>query len=255
MIFYFSGTGNSEWVAETIAAAQGDFTKSIAEAMRERDFCFNPAKDEAIGFVFPVHSWGVPCTVLKFISQLVIPEAKERYTFFVATCGDDIGMTSHIFRKAVKKIGLHCDCGFSVQMPNTYILMQGFDVDPQKLQQTKLATAENRLEEINECIKSRKKGVFNCRKGVFPIFKSYVIRPLFNRGMKDKPFHTEGWCSQCKVCVHSCPVSNIRLKGDGPVWQGHCVQCLACIHKCPLRVIQYGKATQNKGRYTFGYGK
>lgn len=64
MIFYFSGTGNSRYVAEHIAVHTGD---------RALDICgLNPGGSitaetaDSIGFVFPVYSWGVPrlCAIL-----------------------------------------------------------------------------------------------------------------------------------------------------------------------------------------------
>ena len=41
MIFYFSGTGNSEYVARRIAAATGDGVSSIAECVAHRRFDFD----------------------------------------------------------------------------------------------------------------------------------------------------------------------------------------------------------------------
>ena len=53
MIFYFSGTGNSEYVARRIAAATGDVVSSIAECVARRRFDFDASKERRVGFVFP----------------------------------------------------------------------------------------------------------------------------------------------------------------------------------------------------------
>lgn len=253
MIFYFSGTGNSKWVADSIAHNIGEHTLSMAEAIHGRDFIFELSDSEIVGFVFPVHAWGIPLIVLHFISQIKIVNYKGQYVFFVMTCGDDTGMAPDLFVNALKRYGLVCNGGFSVQMPNSYILMPGFDIDSKTVQKDKLAKGSERIKMISDCICNRE-CLFLCHKGAFPHFKSYVLRPLFFRFMiDDSPFHIEGECNGCRVCEHSCPVSNIHLKGGMPVWSGHCIMCLACIHRCPTGIIQYGNRTQGKGRYFLNY--
>lgn len=253
MIFYFSGTGNSKWVAESVAANTGEHTLSVAEAIHERDFIFELSDDEVLGFVFPVHSWGLPLIVIRFISQMKIVNYDNHYVFFVMTCGDDTGLAPKLFINALGKHGLHCMGGFSVRMPNNYIIMSGSDIDSKSTQKEKLARAGERIREISACINNRER-VFSYHKGWFPIFKSYVLRPLFFKYMvSDRPFHIEGDCIECRVCEHSCPVSNIHLKKGRPVWLGHCIMCLACLNKCPVGIIQYGNKTQGKGRYFLNY--
>ena len=253
MIFYFSGTGNSKWVADSIADNTGEHTLSMAEAIHGRDFIFELSDDEVLGFVLPVHAWGLPLIVIRFISQIRIVNYSCQYVFFVMTCGDDTGLAPNLFVKALNRHGLHCNGGFSVQMPNSYILMPGFDIDSKAVQKDKLAKGSERVKEISAYINNRENR-FACHKGVFPALKTYILKPLFFKYMiDDKPFHIEGACDMCRVCEHSCPVSNIHLKGGEPVWSGHCIMCLACIHRCPSGIIQYGNRTQNKGRYFLNY--
>ena len=71
MIFYFSGTGNSAWVAERMAEALQDRTVAIAEAsVQERTYALRA--DERLGFVFPVYAWGPPKLVQLYKSIAVI---------------------------------------------------------------------------------------------------------------------------------------------------------------------------------------
>jgi len=50
MIFYFTATGNSRFVAERIAAETGDQLIDIAECVRVGSYSFVLEPDEAIGF-------------------------------------------------------------------------------------------------------------------------------------------------------------------------------------------------------------
>ena len=71
MIFYFSGTGNSEWVAQQLAAQLNEQLLFIPDEMRgEADYKLRP--NEKLGFVFPVYAWRVPRFILRFIRKCAI---------------------------------------------------------------------------------------------------------------------------------------------------------------------------------------
>ena len=60
MIFYFSGTGNSRWVANALSIALGEPVVSIAEELKtnKKEIVCPLREDEKVLFVYPVHSWG-----------------------------------------------------------------------------------------------------------------------------------------------------------------------------------------------------
>ena len=102
MIFYFSGVGNSAWVAYKLAEKLHDGVLSIAEEIgMEKQYV--PMKGEQVGFVFPVYGWEPPKIVLEFIGRMRM-ETPD-YLYFVCTCGDDTGKTSRIFTQAIEKKG------------------------------------------------------------------------------------------------------------------------------------------------------
>lgn len=247
MIFYFSGTGNSAWVARQIANTQQEELLPIGDEIgKGREYSLKPG--EKVGFVFPVYSWGPPAIVLKFIQAMRM--SRPEYLFFVCTCGDDTGLTADLFSNAIRKKGWQCAAGYSVTMPNTYVSLPGFDIDDSGVEERKVNSAVARVEFINEELRQRvtmKK--FACHEGAVPSLKTYLIRPLFNAfGMSSKPFHATDACTACKRCEKACPVHNITVS-DKPTWGNNCTQCLACYHVCPSHAVQYGKATQKKGQY------
>ena len=54
MIIYFSGTGNSLYVAKKLLS-ESERLVSIADCMKQNDFSIELEKDENLGFVFPVY--------------------------------------------------------------------------------------------------------------------------------------------------------------------------------------------------------
>ena len=271
MIYYFSGTGNSLHVARHLAAALGERLCPIAPILPSSS---GEGKGEgAFGLVFPVYAWGIPSVVEQFVRNLTLPSPRrgdggEAFLYAVMTCGDDMGYADKVLEKA---LGRKFDAIFSVQMPNTYVCLPGFDVDSSEVCKAKYAKEETAVKEIAACVMERK-SVRCLKRGLFPFTKTYIIRPLFNRYLvTDKYFHVDtSRCISCGRCRKACPVENIILaspqpspKGKGvkslplggdlegviPQWQSHCAGCLACYHACPHHAINFGKMTQKKGQY------
>lgn len=252
MIFYFSGTGNSHHVAQRLASHLNEELHGVGNALISKHFHHALQPMERLGFVFPTYSWGPAPVVLDFIEGLKMAGyAESTFTFMVTTCGDDVGCSVGIFKKTVQCKSWHLDAAYSVQMPNNYVCMKGFDVDIESVRLEKLQAATARIEQIAQNIAEGRKAV-DVVTGTWKRVKSHVIRPYFLRhAMSDRKFHTESdKCTHCGTCARLCPMHNISLNSaQEPVWQGHCAMCLRCLHHCPTRAIQYGNATQDKGRY------
>ena len=251
MIFYFSGTGNSKWIARQLSEVQEEKLICLSDELMHagNSLEYTLSTDEKIGFVFPVYSWGPPKIVLEFIKKITLLNYKAHYLFFVCSCGDDIGLTKNVLTKAFAQKGWGCSAGFSIIMPNNYVLMKGFNTDPKEVEQRKLTEAIPTVAAINELLTSRARNEFRYKEGSIPFIKTRIINPLFNKyQITAKPFYATDACISCKRCEKICPVGNVKVDKK-PVWGSNCTSCLACYHICPEHAVQYGKATRNKGRY------
>lgn len=249
MIFYFSGTGNSLYVAKEIAEKNKEELISIATILKDSKniYEFTLKENEVIGFIYPIYAWAPPKQVLEFVEKLKLNNYKDNYIFTVATCGENIGKTIEVLSKTLSKKNLQLNSGFSIKMPNNYIILG--DVDSKEVEKKKLLEAESIIAEINDTIKSKANGVFKVEKGFMPGLLTNVINPLFSKGAAEtKKFYSNDKCTGCGICEKVCNCSNINVQGR-PTWGSNCTQCLACIHLCPTSAIQYGKGTIKKGRY------
>lgn len=250
MIFWFSGTGNSLWVARQLSAALNDKLVDLAHVSTNQLFHWTLKPGESLGFVFPTHSWGPPPIVCDFITKMKLDGyTSGNHCYMVTTCGDDIGLTPEILQKALGDITLNA--AYSIQMPNTYVCLPGFDVDDSETEFAKLTVARDRVNKVAMSIAERRT-IIDVVRGSMPWFKSRIIRPGFVRSaMSDSAFkvNTDA-CTRCGMCAQQCPVGNIAIDADGhPKWQGGCTMCLGCLHKCPATAINYGNITKKKGRY------
>lgn len=249
MIFYFTGTGNSMQVAKNIADYNCEKLISIAKEIngKDRRFEYDLKENEVIGFVFPTYAWGPPRMVLEFIEKLKLNNYRDNYVFSAATCGENIGNTMKVISKYLGNKGINLNSGFSIRMPNNYIIMG--NVDSKEIEKEKLTAAEETLKNINKVIKEKRTGIFEIVKGSLPGVLTGIINPLFNKhAMDTKKFYANDNCTSCGICEKVCNSQTIRVK-EKPEWGKECTQCLACIHLCPVNAIQYGKSTENKGRY------
>lgn len=251
MIFYFSGTGNSEWVALQMSKVLNEPAVHIGKAMTAAEFEYTLADGERVGFVFPVHSWGPAPIVMEFLHHLKVNNynKKNGYCYAVLVCGDDVGLAAEMFEKKLPE-PLALKTAFSVQMPNNYILLPGFDVDGKTLELTKLINARSRVAEITRAVLERRTR-YDVVTGGMPWLKSRVVYPLYKRlAMSDRKFTADAAkCTSCRKCERVCPVGNIDCSAGAPKWGGKCEMCLACIHRCPVRAIEYGSISRKKGRY------
>lgn len=253
MILYFSATGNSLRVAQLLSRELGgDRLVDLRPCYQGKALPLQVEPGERIGLVFPVHSWGMPKGLEKIVASFQIEgyDQLSNHAYMVCTCGDDAGLTARQWQHALAKAGMRGDAAYSVFMPNTYVLLPGFDTDRPEVEAKKLAEVPGAVAEIAKLIKSGKTGDFT-HHGSLSWLKSKVIYPLFLACMTDRPFHASPKCVACGLCAAVCPTANISLSSDKhPRWtHRNCINCLACYHRCPQSAINYAKATTHKSTY------
>ena len=243
MVFYFSATGNSEYVAKEVASALGEETLSITKCMKTNNLTF---RENVVGIVTPNYAWGLPSIVNDFLSSLVLEERPE-YLFFIATYGTTSGQTGHFANDFMKKMGLSFDSYFSVKMPDTYTPTFNLS-NIEKVQKTN-EKADKIIEEIIPLLKRRVKG--DHMKGKVPLFAAkFFYTHEYDKMRKTSHLSVNSSCIGCGKCAHNCPVNAIQIIDKHPVWvKDQCVMCLSCLHHCPVFAIQYDNKTQHHGQY------
>lgn len=236
MIYYFSGTGNSRWAAQQIAARLQDTAQDISKLRQLPDL----THESQIGLVFPIYAWDAPEPVLSFVKKLSKTKA---FTFAVCTCGEEAGY-------AMKKLfDLYpFRSSYCLVMPNNYII--GADVDDAQTIRKKIQDARQAIQTLTDEV-SKHQAVYRVQEGTHAGLKSGLVNFGFNHFARStKAFYATDRCNSCGLCAQNCPASTITMTNSKPVWGKTCYQCLGCINACPQRAIEYGKSTQKRGRYT-----
>lgn len=243
MIYYFSGTGNSRAVAQELSRLLDMRAFDISAKDCPSDLC----NEQIVIWVFPIYSWGLPPAVVDFIGS--INAVTEALHYMVCTCGDDIGRADRQWMRLMAAKGFDIGAAYSVQMPNTYTLLPGFDVDSNEVEQKKLSDMPARVKYIVGMILNASKESDVVSGGV-SLLKSGVVYPLFCKwGCNTRPFKTSNYCVGCGLCATQCPNGNMTMENGRPRWGNNCTMCLRCYHICPHHAVSYGKVTSGKGQY------
>ncbi len=239
MIFYFSGTGNSFYTARQILA-KGERLVNMAEARDKGEYCYNVAKGEKVGFIFPVYCWTVNDVVLDFVRHLELEGAG--YVYSVITCGGSIGAAGGLLRKELKKRGITLHCVFPIVMPDNCLLF--YNNGTEEKQRRVFRDCQEKLAEIRTEIRLRR-----IRKPMLA-FPARIARPMYHLAAGTKKYYATEKCIGCGLCVRHCPDHVIVMQEGLPVWtKERCTKCTACINRCPARAIEYGRGTKDRARY------
>ncbi len=240
MIFYFSGTGNSEGIAKIIAENLDDKAINIIGRSPEE---FSIKQEEYLGFVFPIYAWAAPEVMLNFAKGLNVGEG---YTFAIATFSNVAGRALDQFSEILK-----LKAGYGITMPDNYPVTERI-LDTKESSIEKLGRAKERVREILVRIK-KKEEIFDIKEGEDAEDNTFVKSHIFNAKMrKTIPYFVTDACIGCGKCEKICPASAIQIKKGKPVWvREDCYLCMACLNRCPVEAIQYGKYSEGRYRYYF----
>ena len=246
MVLYFTGTGNSKYVAQRIAAALGDTLFCMNDRIRAGDT--SPVETgRRLVIVTPTYAWRIPRLVRDWLRSTELRGAEQAW--FVMTCGSEIGSADKYNRALCAEKGLVCMGTAQIVMPENYIAM--FDAPQADKARRIVAKAEPDIDRAIAAIKESR-AFAPTRRNLYDRFMSGPVNPVFYACVvKAKAFTVSDACVGCGRCAHRCPTNSIALRGGKPVWGKGCTHCMACICYCPTEAIEYGKKSLGKPRYHF----
>jgi len=247
MIVYFTGTGNSRYVAHLIQSVTGDELVSMNELIKSGNH--EPLQSvKPFVFVSPIYAWKIPRIVEEFIRDTELTGTKKVY--FIFTCGDDAGNAGYFAKKIIKEKGLEFLGHKAIKMPENYIIL--FKAPDEEESKAKIERAIPVVKDVANMIKTGQ-SLSEDSVSLMDRFKSSIINSVFYKyNVSAKKYYSTGSCTHCGKCVSLCPLNNISLKEGKPQWGENCTHCMACICGCPSQSIEYGKKTIGKRRYFLG---
>ena len=277
MIFYFSATGNCKNVATILAERTGERAVAIADELmlsersgdEEKQFEYDLAGGERIGFVTPVYFWTLPRTTEAFVRRLRLTregrplDPADSYSYVVMTYGTTPGQAPHALGELLREhLGLGLSARFSVKMVDTWTPV--FDLSDDEKNRRETDEAQVEAGTVASQVVARDEGDF-CPCLRPPRFAARLEALSYDACSKTELFSVTDACIGCGLCARKCPVQAIEMQGESrqarPVWvKPNCAVCLGCVHRCPKHAVDYGRGrvaerTRRHGQFKNPYAR
>ena len=244
LTLYFSGTGNTKFIAELFSREMGATCISI-EA--EVDFVQEIKACDIIAFCYPIYGSRVPRNMREFVARYMGDINGKKIIIFVTQMlfsGDGARVFTDMFWDGAIEV-IYAE---HFKMPNNVSNVIIFRKQSEKKLRRYVTEAEKKMFEVCRDINSgivKKRGFSwfsqilggiqgkswqGSSKEIYPDTSSVEYKA--KTGVKIRRN-----CNVCNLCVNSCPVYNLANINGKIKPLGNCIVCYRCVNKCPKRAV------------------
>lgn len=255
IIYYFSGTGNTWWITNTLQQ-QLSLKKHEVEwysiesiGIEEVTKQIHTADHIILGF--PVYGSTAPRPMLDFINLFPATDNKQAISIFAThalASGDSAYQIGLMFLRK----------GYVLKQTKHFVMMNNFHIPKFRFYKPKNDhRLDQLLEKTNPKVERFAEEISNEQEHI--IGKNWVghllgslqrrhidrVIQVVSKELKVEPSR----CIQCGKCQRICPSKNIEMT-EGAVQLGNqCVLCLRCYSQCPTAAILLGEGTKDESKY------
>lgn len=239
IIYYFSGTGNTELVKNMIVEGmtnnEYDVTVVKIEDVLKKKVKIEVEKYDLVGIGCQVIGFGVPNLVNNFIKSL--PKTKDKKVFIFRTAGGVVPTNYNCSKPMIRKLSRK---GYKVFYERIFSIgsnwMAKFDDEVVRklyeattrkveIMSREIADSKERILKIGMCLKLFME---------FAMFASSKLIPLTGKDLR-----VSEDCVHCGLCIKNCPAENIYEKDGKIKYKISCNGCMRCVYSCPKAAISY----------------
>lgn len=245
---YFSGTGNTRYIAKEFSKKMQCKAYSIEE---QEDFERLIKEHEIIAFSYPIYGSCVPIVMRDFVKKHK-EDLNNKKLIILSTQASFSGDGARVFTNLLRKINYKVVYAEHFNMPNNICNSSLFKFpDPKKINKL-IKESEEKLEKTCENIKAgivKKRGfnIFSRGTGLFS--QRLYFQLLEKRAKKDVRIDAD--CIRCQKCVRICPTKNLELIDNSIIQKGNCTLCYRCVNECPQKAITVFSHSKVKKQYRF----
>ena len=233
IMFYFSGTGNSKYIAELFCRHTGAGCRSIEE---EADFTRLISPETTVCFCYPVYGSRVPRVMREFAERhMAALKGKELMIFCtqMVFSGDGARAFYGLFPRGSVTVRY----AEHFLMPNNVCNLFFLPLAGEKSTERYLKNAGIKMEKI--CAEIQR-GTIR-KRGFNPVSRALgAVQGVFMPGLERRALNKvwiDGSCDGCGRCVTSCPMKNLKRGDGGITTDNNCTMCYRCINLCPKKAI------------------
>lgn len=239
LILYFSGTGNTEFVAKKIGLVFKKLKiESEIHSIEER-YRIQPDTFDLLILGCPKYYEYPVLDFIEYVKEKLPTGNKTIPTMVFCTQAAHLETDYRKIERILKKKNYKVTVTKSFQIANNMVIFKAYPLTNNEKIQANLEKLGNELEPLLRGFISGKERKDN------PGFLFRVLThstgviftklfPIF--GMK---YSVSNECIGCNLCIKKCPRSNIKMQGGKPKFGRNCLFCMRCINICPKQAILY----------------
>ena len=249
MVLYFSATGNTQYIAETLAKLLNDTSLNLLPRIQNQDYSAIHSPNPFI-ICAPTYVCEMPRFLAAYLKRAQLTGSRE--VWFIFTSGGYAGCSGVLAKKLMIKKKMQFRGYTEFIMPGNYIADDHYPEPEHEEIIRRISDSSKKLIDVAKTIQSG--GVLKTRHvRLFEKIVTIPYNPIWCRFKQPvAPFYAKSSCISCGKCAGLCPVNAITIVNGKPLWtKENCAHCMSCIQNCPVEAIEYGNITQEKKRYLF----
>jgi len=258
LTLYFSGTGNTKYVADLFSQRMGARCISIEEDI---DFAAVIKEHDTIAFCYPIYHSRVPRMMREFVCHHMADLIGKRVIILVtqqAFSGDGARVFTDLFEEDAIKVIYAEHFNMQQNMGNIPVWWALFKPTEQSRQKY-IKKTEAKMNIVISNIKAGmiKKRGFSKGSELLGYIQgkpwqknTSAIAPvrLEKKLMNDVRIHQD--CITCNLCTKICPMKNL-INHEGKIQHlNNCTICYRCVNRCPQKAITVYIHRKPKWQYT-----
>ncbi|MFA0815245.1 MAG: EFR1 family ferrodoxin [Anaerofustis sp.] len=233
-MFYFSGTGNSKYIAELFCEKYDASCHSIEEDI---DFAALISRTDTIGFCYPVYGSCVPRIMREFVTEHKGLLSEKKLIVFCTQLmfsGDGARALTDLLDADARRRVLYAEHFF---MPNNICNFALFRIKNGEQNNAKLRKANKKTDRVCHDLKRGKRVLrgFGVLSHVIGLSQSKFFPAMESNSRNDVSIDSD--CIACGICARLCPMHNLELTEQGVSQKGNCTLCYRCVNACPKQAI------------------
>ena len=231
MVLYYSGTGNSKFIAKCIASALETDCLNLNERIKAEDTSSVQTEENVI-LVTPTYAWRIPHIVSDWLEKV-----SAKRIWFVMDCGSEIGNAAKYNQELAAQKALTYMGTAQIVMPENYIAL--FSAPDKQEAKAIVENAKPAIRSIIDCIRNGMEFPAP-RNNLYDRFMSSAINPIFYKGIvKADAFTVSDACIGCGKCAKNCPADAISglVRKPHVINPDKCIKCGMCMARCKFKAI------------------
>lgn len=245
-ILYFSGTGNTAYVANKISGIMQEL--QVATEVHSMEDKIQIQKDS-----FDMLILGCPkyyeypvLDFIKYLKKNLPTAAKKIPVMFFCTQASPLKTDFRKIEKMLSRKNYQLTVSRSIPLANNMVIMDMFPVTAEEKKSFNLKQLDK---ELRPLVTDFLSGIEHKEEPQFIMrlvghISAVLCTWLFS--LLAVKYSPSADCTGCSLCSKKCPKKNIKMVNGRPRFCKQCIFCMRCINICPSNAILYNKKKRSQ---------